>query len=616
MATNTYYVTTGVTPGGAGTEGDPCASLSDAEGVAGAVGSATDDYIINCRGSTADTTSVTVDFATNITTGSILIQANTGEADGFYDGDAVVSTSHYRLDPGNVTTALSLSEVRITVDGLQVLAGHTASNGTGISTAVPAFTIRRCRVLNTSSTDYGIGNVSAIGTNSTARKIENCLVVGFDVAGISTLVTNFFTPTVTVQHNTVYGDGSSTSGGIRYGGSGANSGTIFDIKGNAVGNCGSGNDLIKVSAASSTDNFDDNAFEYSESTSGEIALTPASDWTSPGTSTSSDFTVVASGALDFTVTGALVSTDIRGTARSNYSVGCFELVSAGTTDTTLDADGIGSATGTGASTVAVALSGAGVSAGTFEGSTAVSFAETTLTASGEGYATATGAAILSSDLVADGAATGALAAVSIGVATGDLDASGIASGIGEGSSIVAVDLSAVGTSTGTLVGEDAGSFVSTALSAVGAGAATATTASLLDAAIDAAGASAATATTASIVSTALDAAGEATGALEGSGVSGFVTTDLSAAGESSATAATATIVASAMSAAGVATAIADTGAEATNAYLTWGAQARRIRQRQEEDDEEILQMVASMLPMIKRGSHGKSYSRPAVRRNR
>ena len=45
-----------------------------------------------CDGSTADTTACVVDFTVNITTGSITIRANAGEPDGFYSGDAVIST--------------------------------------------------------------------------------------------------------------------------------------------------------------------------------------------------------------------------------------------------------------------------------------------------------------------------------------------------------------------------------------------------------------------------------------------------------------------------------------------------------------------------------------------
>jgi hypothetical protein len=254
---------------------------------------------------------------------------------------------------------------------LQIVAGHTGSNGVGIYCTTAEYSVRKCRLLNTASCDYGIGNSSAV-SGSSARTFENNLIVGFDVGGIAVLVTNFFTPTVTIAHNTIYGDGTSTSGGIRYGGSGANSGTIFNIKGNAVGNCGSGNDLIKVSAASSTDNFDDNAFEHSESTSGEIALgTLTSAWTSPGTSASSDFTVKdGSSPLNFTVTGSLVSDDIRGTTRSNYSVGAFEYVSAG-----------GPNQGSGTGTATASTSGTGYALHYGSGTSSAADA-----AAGDGYA--------------------------------------------------------------------------------------------------------------------------------------------------------------------------------------------------------------------------------------
>jgi hypothetical protein len=78
----------------------------------------------------------------------------------------------------------------------------------------------------------------------------------------------------------------------------------------------------------------------------------------------------------------------------------------------------------------------------------------------------------------------------------------------------------------------------------------------------------------------------------------------------------AAIIGAALSAAGAATARGYTLERTTsNAYLTWGQEARRVRQLQEEDDEEILTMLATMMPAIRR-SHGKSYSRPSLRNRR
>lgn len=425
MATVQRYVNTASTAGGDGTtdatSGSTRAYASLAEWEANSGGSATDDYIVDCCGG-QDTTAVVVDFSTNITTGSITIRANAGKADGFYDGDAVISTSHYRLEPGNVTIALSLVEQNTVVDGLQVIAGHTGGSGTAITWG-PSRTIRRCRVLNGSSTDFGIGNSTAVSGNTT-WVAENNLVVGFDVAGISAIVTNFFTATVNVYHNTVYGDGSTGSGGLRYGSSGAGAGITFNIKGNAVGNCGSGNDLVKASGASTTDNFDDNAFEHSESTSGEISLGTLTDaWTSPGTSTTSDFTVKdSSSSLNVTVSGALVSEDIRGTTRSNYSPGAFEFVSAG-----------GGGEGSGEGAIVIGAVGAGsASEGAAEG-------EVVLGASGAGHA-AEGYGTRS--LVLDGVGAGAAAE---GSGIGDVVIAGVGTGAAaEGSGAGDLVLSAVG----------------------------------------------------------------------------------------------------------------------------------------------------------------------------
>jgi len=64
----------------------------------------------------------------------------------------------------------------------------------------------------------------------------------------------------------------------------------------------------------------------------------------------------------------------------------------------------------------------------------------------------------------------------------------------------------------------------------------------------------------------------------------------------------AAIIGTALSAAGAAVARLATGEEAANnAYLTWGRVERERRRLLEEDDEEILTMLATMMPAIMRG---------------
>ena len=527
MATVQRYVNTGSTAGGDGTtnatSGSTRAYASLSEWEANSGGSATDDYVVDCcaedtgSGNVADTTAVNVDFTTNITTGSITIRANTGVSTGFYNGDAVISTAHYRLNAG--VAALTVSETNTTIDGLQIIPTGGA-NRSGINPLSGGFVARRCRLHTTSSTRTGIGPPNTTFGHSGSILVENCLIVGFDAYGMEFVAGAFRAPTVTIQHNTIYGEGSSI--GIRIACQ-TNGGGTWVVKGNASGN--TGDDLSDgcTGVGTATVTYDDNAFATTESTSGEIALGTLTDaWTSPGTSTSSDFTVKnGSSPLNFTVTGSLVSDDIRGTTRSNYSVGAFEFV-ASTTDTAIDADGAATGTATGASTIASALSASGEATGTLEGTTGATITETTLTAAGEATATGVGAAVLSSDLDATGAAT----ATATGASLIDtvLDATGTATGTAAAASIASSDLSAAGEATGTLEGSEVAVGVeSGAASSEGTATATAASASIASAAASAAGAATATAEGASTAEGAFSSAGAATAIAVGSDTDAVVT---------------------------------------------------------------------------------------------
>lgn len=307
------------------------ASMSSAEANMG--GSATDDYILDCCGTAADTTVVTWDFATNLTTGTLLVQGNRSDAAGFYDGNLVISTSHYRLDPGNVIKILQFDEANTTIDGIQVVSGHTSTFGVAIQppTANVAMTVKKCRVHATSTCRTGIG-YPGFSTNSNATStIENNLIVNFNTNGIELSSNNFFTPTYNIYHNTIYGDGSAV--GISAASLGGSSAAVFNIKGNALANSGGSNDIVVSLTGTSAVNYADNATEdFDLGTTDEIDLGTTTDaWTSPGTTAASDFTVKnTSSSLYNAVNPTLVSTDITDYTRdgTNHDVGAFELVVA------------------------------------------------------------------------------------------------------------------------------------------------------------------------------------------------------------------------------------------------------------------------------------------------
>ena len=328
MATVQRYVNT-ASSGGDGTTNNTSgataayASLSSWEANSG--GSATDDYIVDCCGTAADTTAVTVDFAVNITTGSITIRGNRSDAAGFYDGNVVISTSHYRLNAGD--NALTCSENNITVDGIQVIpTGANFRHGIGLVNGF--ITVKNCRLHTTSSTQIGIGLDSAIGHNNPTT-IENNLIVNFST-GVDYTADSFRTPTVTIRHNTIYGDG--TAEGIRIQCQ-SNGGGTWVVKANAVGATGNALTDLCTGVGTASVTYADNAFDNTESTTDEIALgTAASAWTSPGTTASSDFTVKdTSSSLYNAVNPTLVTTDITGFTRdgTNHDVGAFELQSGG-----------------------------------------------------------------------------------------------------------------------------------------------------------------------------------------------------------------------------------------------------------------------------------------------
>jgi hypothetical protein len=337
MATVQRYVNTAADGTGDGTTnattGATGAYLSLSSWEANAGGSATDDYIVDCCGTAADTTGVTIDFSPNLTTGTVTVQGNRSDGAGFYDGNVVISDQHYRLDVGNVTICLSIAEPNATVDGIQLVPAHSTTARAGIVyTTSGAWTVRKCRLLNAGGVDIGIGNSAAIAGSNTIN-VENNLIVGFDVEVIALRAGTLTTPTYNVLHNTVYGDGSSIGIQVIY----QQGAGVANIKGNAIANGGAGADIsVTVGSGPATINYADNATEdFDLGTTNEIDLgNPTDAWTSPGTTAASDFTVKnTSSALYNAVNPTLVSTDITDFTRdgTNHDVGAFELVVAGGT---------------------------------------------------------------------------------------------------------------------------------------------------------------------------------------------------------------------------------------------------------------------------------------------
>ena len=304
-------------------------SLFDWEANSG--GSATENYIVDCAGSASDTTVVTIDFTVNITTGSITINGDRAapDNDGFYTGDKVTSTAHYRLVPAS-GSCLLFSEVNITIDGIQIeAAGGSFLSAIDITNVLGAFTIRKCRLRAASATHYGIGSGASVGFNTSLRTIENNLIVGFNVNSILINVSSFFSRNFLIQENTLYGDGASTGITLTLG---AGTTETFVVKANAVANHGTGNCFTGTAA----DTYSQNATDSAEGTSGEVDLlgggaTLADAWTNHGTGQTNQFTVKNSSSKLYNIVNpTLVTKDITDFTRdgTNHDIGAFELQGA------------------------------------------------------------------------------------------------------------------------------------------------------------------------------------------------------------------------------------------------------------------------------------------------
>ena len=339
MATVQRYVNTASTPGGDGTTNETTgatrayASLSEWE--ANVSGAATDDFIVDCCGTAADTTPVDVNFATDITTGSILIRGNRSDPAGFYNGTEVISANHYRLS-GTLSTdgyMLRTLEPRTTIDGIQVQATRSSSSGSGAfrlikGEAAGEFTARnnRCLGLNNGA-NIGGGIGSSLLFSGQTATFENNLVVS-TITGIDRRVTNGQAGTITVLHNTVYGTNTGSGNGINIDrGTGAGSVTV-NIKGNASAN-NAGSDIANL-GSQGTATLEDNA---TEDTTGDIQSIIATDaWTSPGLTASSVFTVKnTSSALYSAVSPTLLTEDLTEFTRdgANHDVGALEFQGGG-----------------------------------------------------------------------------------------------------------------------------------------------------------------------------------------------------------------------------------------------------------------------------------------------
>lgn len=302
-----------------------------------------DSYIIECCGTTADTTPVDVNV-TSMNGKTILIRGNRSDAAGFYDGDAVISSNHYRLEIASTSRAISVNENDITLDGIQIQYTAAATFRAVISPGNNPLIVRKCRILGIAGggTPYsGIGHENAAGgLSTTIWNIENTLIVGSFVKGIELFNGSFRNPTLKVLNCTIYGPLTGIRANV------ASNGTVtLTFKNNAIANCATA-DITIEGSSTITASYSNNADEDVDGTVATIDIGTITDaWTAPGTSASSQFSVkdTSSSLYNAGTTTGTPTDDITDTARdTTYDVGAFELiVSGGTPDPV---------TGTGSST--------------------------------------------------------------------------------------------------------------------------------------------------------------------------------------------------------------------------------------------------------------------------
>jgi hypothetical protein len=300
----------------------------------------TQDMVIECAGTTADTAAVTGQMDTGGFT--LTIRGDRNEADGFYDGPLEYSTSHYRNEQTSATSNIAINQNNVAVDGIQVLVRNSNFSRGIIVTPVSnstSYAVRNNRIKGPATATSTRGIYISINKNSSTFVVQNNIVTKFDRAnssGIYVEWASFFNSDAWITGNTVFlatigiqtddiNDNSSTSNGT--------------IKNNAVANCTTdySEDPTGAFTITSTHNASDDAFGTSAqdiSPGGTESDDWADAWTDPNAAENSrDFNVVASGVLDgngTTGTGIL-TTDILGNARdgSTPSIGAFEVVGGG-----------------------------------------------------------------------------------------------------------------------------------------------------------------------------------------------------------------------------------------------------------------------------------------------
>jgi len=261
MADVERFVDTAADAGGDGTtrnhsSGDSThayASLAAWESAEGAdLVTATDTHRVRCAGSTADTTETTVNGFTTNSSFFVTIQGDDVGGDGFYDGNLVWSTSHYRMEVSGGFRALRIQNDFTVVDGIQLQCTKNSSFAFCLQLEKPSTIARNCRITSVGNTveaglslgDNTIANVNGLAYNNI---VFDCAGLGIRAEASGTSAQTF-----DVYNNTVF----DCTTGIKNGTDNAD--LTYNFFNNAFFNNTTDMSLIEVSA---TVNHDWNAGE-------------------------------------------------------------------------------------------------------------------------------------------------------------------------------------------------------------------------------------------------------------------------------------------------------------------------------------------------------------------
>lgn len=372
MATVTRYVNTGADAGGDGTtnatsSGDNThayASLS-AWNSAEATDLVTDgdEHIVECAGTTVDTSSVDLTSWTTGASNTLTIRGNRSDAAGYNDTH-IYSTSFYRLENGggaNNTYCIRTRTEYVIIDGLQFVFSGTDANDhqciyiNGHANTTNLITIQNNFFLHPSSSTTGARYaIECTDGDSNVEVYNNVFDMSNPSSTLSQAVRFENANAITVENNTIYNGDHGVQ--IR---SGVNSGT-HEINNNAVFATAAA-DIDDSSGAGATVNTDYNATDDSagRGVNGVDMGDSSASWNAAVVvRATSDFRPTLAGVLAQAGSNSFgISTDKNGDAWwTTRSIGAFSTVSVedegvlGATETTDDVSFAGTVAASGAVT--------------------------------------------------------------------------------------------------------------------------------------------------------------------------------------------------------------------------------------------------------------------------